>query len=91
MHADNEKRYYKRNNVNSSILFANYMTDNYFAGKMRNCSIDGMYFETNNPILPEEDICIKKVRLDGDGSVGQVCRQLAVPAVETGVAGQCGQ
>ncbi len=67
MAADNEKRCYERNDVDSTIMFANYMTTSYSAGKMINCSVDGMYFESDNPVLPTEDICVRRVNLDEDG------------------------
>jgi hypothetical protein len=62
------KRAYSRDTYEAPIMYANYDTENYYSAKVYNNSQGGMYFESDSPIKPEADICVKMVNYSPDTS-----------------------
>lgn len=54
-----EKRTSERHKADASIVCSYYNQNNYFQGRVINCSGNGMYFESNVPFKPGDYICIR--------------------------------
>lgn len=53
------KRKFSRNYDHVPILYAGYNADGYSEAVMQNSCPDGMYFESNSPMQPKDDLFIK--------------------------------
>ena len=54
-----KRRKYSRYFDDVPILYAGYESERYYKAVMRNCCLDGMYFESDSPLRPTGSIFIK--------------------------------
>lgn len=62
----NERRGYERNFVEAPIIFSEYNTDYFYGAILQNCSLEGVYFESDRPLEPGVDIWVKSSNFSTD-------------------------
>ncbi len=66
MEENDERRVYERNDIEAPIMYSEYDEEYYYGAIMQNCSMDGVYFESDRSLSPGMDIYVKSSNFSAD-------------------------